>query len=412
MPKKSIREMSELEKRHHSLAARMFHTTIIGSIILGLVALVIGLLLYAYALGEQYINGAYNLTKNVESVVDNVVDVRGYGRETMRAYREADDTMRSEQNVRYLSDFAKVRFDESFTTLMGVLSEFTISSDVDFLYIGMYDEETSALVFVADADEDRTNRMKTGMWMTVDKKEIDKFLNAEDGERTYYISRDDKYGWMCTCGVPVYDTDGSIACFILADVSLLGLIAGMRDFVIQFSLAILVMVLVFGYLMSRHMKKSIVTPINKIADAAVEYVDDKKSGAENKEHFRNLEINTGDEIENLYFILSDMESDLNGYEKDLAKAIMDKERIGTELNLARRIQADMLPNTFPAFPDRLDFDIYASMIPAKEVGGDFYDYFLVDDDHLAMLIADVSGKGIPATLFMMASKILLDTATM
>ena len=91
------------------------------------------------------------------------------------------------------------------------------------------------------------------------------------------------------------------------------------------------------------------------------------------------------------------------HEKDLKSA-----RIESELNLATSIQADMLPNIYPAFPDRCEFDIYATMDPAKEVGGDFYDFFLIDDDHLCMVMADVSGKGIPAALFMMASKIIID----
>ena len=85
----------------------------------------------------------------------------------------------------------------------------------------------------------------------------------------------------------------------------------------------------------------------------------------------------------------------------------ERERISNELSLATRIQADMLPNIFPAFPERSDFDIYARMDPAKEVGGDFYDFFLIDEDHLCMVIADVSGKGVPVALFMMASKIIL-----
>lgn len=80
---------------------------------------------------------------------------------------------------------------------------------------------------------------------------------------------------------------------------------------------------------------------------------------------------------------------------------------GKELALATRIQADMLPNIYPAFPERDDFDIYATMTPAKEVGGDFYDFFLIDEKHLALVIADVSGKGVPAALFMMVSKILI-----
>ena len=70
----------------------------------------------------------------------------------------------------------------------------------------------------------------------------------------------------------------------------------------------------------------------------------------------------------------------------------------------------MLPSTFPAFPGRPEFDIYATMDPAKEVGGDFYDFFMVDDDHLAMVMADVSGKGVPAALFMMTARTMIKDA--
>lgn len=98
----------------------------------------------------------------------------------------------------------------------------------------------------------------------------------------------------------------------------------------------------------------------------------------------------------------------------LEKQIKDSEerqRISTELDVATRIQADMLPCIFPAFPDRPEFDIYASMNPAKEVGGDFYDFFMVDETHLALVIADVSGKGVPAALFMVIGKTLIKDHT-
>ena len=90
------------------------------------------------------------------------------------------------------------------------------------------------------------------------------------------------------------------------------------------------------------------------------------------------------------------------------QAAVNEEHNRTELALAGRIQASMLPSVFPPYPDRKDFEIYASMTPAKEVGGDFYEFFLVDDSHLCVMIADVSGKGIPAALFMMAAKLLLE----
>ncbi len=97
--------------------------------------------------------------------------------------------------------------------------------------------------------------------------------------------------------------------------------------------------------------------------------------------------------------------------KRQAKDSEECQRIETELDVANRIQADMLPCIFPAFPERPEFDIYASMAPAKEVGGDFYDFFMVDKRHLAIVIADVSGKGVPAALFMVIGKTLIKDHT-
>lgn len=86
--------------------------------------------------------------------------------------------------------------------------------------------------------------------------------------------------------------------------------------------------------------------------------------------------------------------------------------VKAELNTATQIQNSMVPSIFPAFPERKEFDIHAAMYTAKEVGGDFYDFFLIDDNHLAMVIADVSDKGVPAALFMMATKILISDRTL
>ena len=98
--------------------------------------------------------------------------------------------------------------------------------------------------------------------------------------------------------------------------------------------------------------------------------------------------------------------------KERQALALEKERIDAELALATRIQANSLPKVFPPFPEHTEFDIFASMTPAKEVGGDFYDFFLIDDDHMGMVIADVSGKGVPAALFMMLSKALIHNAAM
>ena len=118
-------------------------------------------------------------------------------------------------------------------------------------------------------------------------------------------------------------------------------------------------------------------------------------------------VRSRNEIGHLAADVSEMAREIDSHVERIRSITAERERISTELTLATRIQAAMLPNVFPPFPDRGEFDLYASMDPAKEVGGDFYDFFLTDDDHLALVIADVSGKGIPAALFMMVSKILV-----
>ena len=95
--------------------------------------------------------------------------------------------------------------------------------------------------------------------------------------------------------------------------------------------------------------------------------------------------------------------------EDQADISAKAESVKQELDMAKGIQASVLPKEYPAFPNRDEFEIYATMTPAKAVGGDFYDYYLLDDDHLAIVIADVSGKGVPAALFMMIAKALIKT---
>jgi len=121
-----------------------------------------------------------------------------------------------------------------------------------------------------------------------------------------------------------------------------------------------------------------------------------------------IEINSKDEMGLLAKTFNKMTSDLKKSIEENAHEREEKKRISTELSVAKEIQESMLPGIFPAFPERDEFDIYAVMIPAREVGGDFYDFYLLDDDNLAVLIADVSGKGIPASLFMVKAKTLIN----
>ena len=143
----------------------------------------------------------------------------------------------------------------------------------------------------------------------------------------------------------------------------------------------------------------ITRPLSRLIDGV-----ERISGGDLK---TQIQVHTGDEIETLANAFNSMTANLEKYIHDLTAVTAEKERIGAELNVATQIQKDMLPNIFPAFPERQEFDIYASMDPAKEVGGDFYDFFMVDDSHLAVVMADVSGKGVPAALFMVIAKTII-----
>ena len=413
MPKKTVREMTALERQHYSLSSRVFHATILGSILLGLVALVIGLGLYTYSSVNHHVSTAFNLTRSAESILRRVVYVKPLADSVMDIYRELDEGERNEVGTdAYLDRFPDFSEDAQYQTTLAVLDNFLEASDVTDLYLGMYSEEPSALIYIADPRADIGDIGSPGEWESVPEREAEKFLNWDGTGTLYDISRTEKYGWMCTAGVPIRNEKGEPIAYVLADVTLTEVAEGMKSFLIQYVIAMFITMNLYAVLLSLHMKKNLVKPIRAITNAAQDYVRARQAGEATTDHFSMLNIRTGDEIENLSYVMADMERDLTVYMDNLTSITAEKERINTELDLARRIQADMLPNIFPAFPDRKDFDIYASMKPAKEVGGDFYDFFLLDDSHLALVMADVSGKGVPAALFMMISKILVQNYVM
>ncbi|MBQ7687655.1 MAG: SpoIIE family protein phosphatase [Clostridia bacterium] len=165
-------------------------------------------------------------------------------------------------------------------------------------------------------------------------------------------------------------------------------------------IVISLVVAVIEYFISRTISKPIIRLTDTVKNTG-EGDFDKKS-----------DIDTRDEIGDLARGFNKMQDDLKLYTENLKTVTAEKERIGAELNVATQIQADMLPRIFPAFPQKKEIDLFASMTPAKEVGGDFYDFFLTDEDHLALVIADVSGKGVPAALFMVISKTLIKNRAM
>lgn len=390
----------------HSLSVRVLRTTLMSAVIMGGIALLVGLCLYTYALIGQYIVDSSGMSGSAAMAVRRSGDPVKIANEVMEIYRSLPQEEYGQTGTpEYRKRFSHIEEYTDYRTLWEVLDGFLKNSDLYDIYLAMYDRETCAIVYMVDPAVENT--MCPGDWESVTEIEMLKFLDWDGTGRLYDLGWTDQYGWMCTSGVPIRDENGETVAFVLADITLDNLVDKIGRFTLQFTLALLLVTALIGFFAVRRMRRTTVHPINAIAAAAESYVKDKRANVEHTEHFAALNIRTGDEIENLSLVMADMERDLVEYEKELTESISEKERIGTELALAAGIQNHMLPNMFPAFPDQEEFEIYATMEPAKEVGGDFYDFFMIDDDHLAMVVADVSGKGVPAALFMMISKTIL-----
>lgn len=208
--------------------------------------------------------------------------------------------------------------------------------------------------------------------------------------------------------IPIRDSKGAVSAILCVERPMTELSAGRRNYLYSVSTSMLLLTFLACTGATLYLKKQFVVPISKITEEAKRFADENTKMSHKEFH----EISRIHELRVLASSVEKMETDTLLYIENLTSITAEKERIEAELALGTKIQANMLPCLFPAFPDRNEFDIYATMTPAKEVGGDFYDFFLIDQDHLGIVMADVAGKGVPAALFMMMSQILVKNFAM
>ncbi len=224
---------------------------------------------------------------------------------------------------------------------------------------------------------------------------------------TYY-SNTTEFGHMYTGLMPLHSANGEPVAILAIDIEMDVIRQTLSRYTLITGASVILLALLSLMFTFVWLRRRIIRPIVGMEAASSSFVASSRNSQDpDKLHFDKPEIHTQDEMEALSDALMAMSEDMKRYMKTLIAETAERERIGAELNVATQIQADMLPRSFPAFPERREFDIYASMTPAKEVGGDFYDFFLIDDDHLGLVMADVSGKGVPAALFMVIAKTLI-----
>ncbi len=296
----------------------------------------------------------------------------------------------------------------------------TIKRDGEITYLSLVIPDEDSVTFYIDGcvpemGDDPANQLTYGTDVLYtdaanDEADLQKYLliwgmYAENKGTDEPLVTDNSYGYNYTAVAPILDENGQA----IAEIQYILDMQEVRDHLNGFlynmlgiSFCIICAALLLYILLVKWM---VLNPVEKLSEFTTEIT---KKGNFSKQE---IEIKTGDEIEALGQSFNYMLERLEDYIKDLTVVTAEKERIGAELNVATQIQSSMLPCIFPAFPDRDELDIYATMTPAKEVGGDFYDFFMVDERHVAIVIADVSGKGVPAALFMVIGKTLIKDHT-
>ena len=211
-----------------------------------------------------------------------------------------------------------------------------------------------------------------------------------------------------TAMVPLKGGDGKTKAILCVQYQMATIIGVRNSFVKKVLITMILVALAVSIGQVTYLGRRLLHPLQIITKEASRFASEN----EMRDEKLSSVIKNRDEIGQLARAIDQMEEQIQSYVEKITSITAEEEKMRTELSLAARIQLEALPGTFPAFPDRDEFDIYASMKPAKDVGGDFYDFFLVDDDHLCLVIADVSGKGIPAALFMMVSRTILANIAM
>ncbi len=359
------------------------------------------------------------------------VSVTWFSYQNSKTYLEdmySDKVVSGSQTVAHMLDVDDVKAviteggdkTPQYTEIVNLLNKIKQDNEITFLSLVVPDEDSVTFYIdtcVLEMGDDPANQLPyatdilyTDAANPEDPADLQKYITTYElyaknkGLDTPLIT-DNEYGYNYTGAYPILDKDGNA----VAEIQYILDMQQVRDHLNSFLYtmliisAVIILVAILCYIL--FIRAVVTKPIGKLAEFTEKITETQEFEG------KSIELTTHDEISELGNSFNFMLREIEDYIANLSKVTAEKERIGAELDVATKIQASMLPCIFPAFPERSEFEVYASMTPAKEVGGDFYDFFMVDEDNLAIVVADVSGKGVPAALFMVIGKTLIKDHT-
>lgn len=331
-----------------------------------------------------------------------------YGTVTEQFAQTAATYVDGDKIDHWLTDGADEEWKETTRRLVDI----TEAAEIVYVAVMKVSADYSHRIYVFDTVNHKEVNSKVyelGFRQSLEKKTADYIEKLRDileqGKSTSMFSYK-KGGGHVTSSVPLYNSAGKPCAIVSVYKPMHEIKAYKKRFLKSIIIWALVVTVVFVALYALFLYLGIIRPILFVTEETSHFAEHhgELTGILKKVHGRN-------EIGKLAKSVEKMSLDMNRYIEDLTNATAEKERLGAELNVAKKIQAEMLPRVFPPYDNHKEVELFASMEPAREVGGDFYDFYMLDDDHFAVVVGDVSGKGVPAALFMVITKTLLkDTA--
>lgn len=353
------------------------------------VALMVGLALCTIVFAAGY----WAFSKQFETQYDSSI------RSIASAAREC---LHPDDFARYLETGEK---DSAYMQTFAILQDFVDKFDLNLLYVSKAeppDYTRITYIYNPVRKGGRWSEYPLGYFETYVEPEYNSSAKRvfEQGEVIVRHTEKTRSGSHITAMYPVMNSAGEVIAVIGVQKNIQEFVSARFSFVNFVVTTEIIFALLLVLLFSSFFNKKVIDPIMLVTQEASQFVS---RGGEPSDKL--LSLKNKDELRTLAESVFRMETDIKKHIEDLSRVTAEKERFETELGIASRIQVAMLPKI--TFPDRMDFDLFATMTPAKEVGGDLYDYFLIDDDHLLLVVGDVSGKGIPAALFMVVVKTLI-----
>lgn len=401
-----------MKQKRNSMKKRSVAIILTAIIAISVIELTASYLLYSNTMDTHFKNTAKNMVQT-ECYTCNKDDIKSLADETLRIYNQVkakhggaiskEDIESEEAANNYYREFDSIYDLEVYKRVHEEMYNVAFVNEVNCMYVCAIDWDTNTVIYMADGTVSG-EECETGTFEAIEPSNLELIHNGIF-DLPAYITNYKEYGWLCTAAEFIKDDSDNIIGIVYVDISMNDVMMDRFYFFLILAVVLVIVTVIFAISVVKVTSKYVVGPVKRLSEAAINYTSNSEKSEETI--FDKIDINTNDELEDLSCAMVKMENDINNYIDNLTKVTKEKERIGAELNVATSIQANMLPRIFPPFPEKKEINLYATMHPAKEVGGDFYDFFLIDDEHVALVMADVSGKGVPAALFMVIAKTMI-----